>query len=215
MCVSHALSTRLPDVWVNETERSQLKTKVVHLSQLPQDTAMLLDPNIYRCVFVCECVRTCTQNSARSLFVYMHNSDTHTHTHRHTNQEELVQQSWFVLARNIAADEWNCSDPLWDCQSVDLVFSFFSFLAFEWNSNSPLCLCLFVCKCRRLCKSCNCASVHYSPRPLFFLATRWHQIPPKIEMNAYIYIFFAFLFCERVFVHVLFALGQSVLNNSN
>ncbi|XP_077425435.1 zinc finger protein aebp2-like [Vanacampus margaritifer] len=38
----------LPDVWVNETERSQLKTKVVHLSQLPQETAMLLDPNIYR-----------------------------------------------------------------------------------------------------------------------------------------------------------------------
>ncbi|XP_013981449.2 zinc finger protein aebp2 isoform X3 [Salmo salar] len=38
----------LPDVWVNETERSQLNTKVVHLSQLPQDSAMLLDPNIYR-----------------------------------------------------------------------------------------------------------------------------------------------------------------------
>ncbi|XP_072291343.1 zinc finger protein aebp2-like isoform X2 [Eucyclogobius newberryi] len=38
----------LPDVWVNETERTQLKTKVVHLSQLPQDTAMQLDPNIYR-----------------------------------------------------------------------------------------------------------------------------------------------------------------------
>ncbi|KAL6106526.1 aebp2 [Pungitius sinensis] len=38
----------LPDVWVNETERSQLKSKVVHLSQLPQDAAMLLDPNIYR-----------------------------------------------------------------------------------------------------------------------------------------------------------------------
>ncbi|XP_062318579.1 zinc finger protein AEBP2 isoform X1 [Osmerus eperlanus] len=38
----------LPDVWVNETERSQLKTKVVHLSALPQDTAVLLDPNIYR-----------------------------------------------------------------------------------------------------------------------------------------------------------------------
>ncbi|KAF7663979.1 hypothetical protein LDENG_00192780 [Lucifuga dentata] len=38
----------LPDVWVNETERSQLKTKVVHLSQLPQDAAMMLDPNIYR-----------------------------------------------------------------------------------------------------------------------------------------------------------------------
>lgn len=38
----------LPDVWVNEAERTQLKTKVVHLSQLPQDTAMLLDPNIYR-----------------------------------------------------------------------------------------------------------------------------------------------------------------------
>ncbi|XP_035498818.2 zinc finger protein aebp2 isoform X1 [Scophthalmus maximus] len=38
----------LPDVWVNETERCQLKTKVVHLSQLPQDTATLLDPNIYR-----------------------------------------------------------------------------------------------------------------------------------------------------------------------
>ncbi|KAG7267032.1 hypothetical protein CRUP_004167 [Coryphaenoides rupestris] len=38
----------LPDAWVSETERSQLKTKVVHLSQLPADTAMLLDPNIYR-----------------------------------------------------------------------------------------------------------------------------------------------------------------------
>ncbi|KAM6937265.1 zinc finger protein AEBP2 [Xenentodon cancila] len=38
----------LPDVWVNEAERSQLKTKVVHLSKLPQDTAMSLDPNIYR-----------------------------------------------------------------------------------------------------------------------------------------------------------------------
>ncbi|XP_033824311.1 zinc finger protein AEBP2-like isoform X2 [Periophthalmus magnuspinnatus] len=38
----------LPDVWVNEAERTQLKTKVVHLSQLPQDTAMQLDPNIYR-----------------------------------------------------------------------------------------------------------------------------------------------------------------------
>ncbi|XP_028306710.1 zinc finger protein aebp2-like isoform X2 [Gouania willdenowi] len=38
----------LPDVWVNETDQLQLKTKVVHLSQLPQDTAMLLDPNIYR-----------------------------------------------------------------------------------------------------------------------------------------------------------------------
>ncbi|KAM8891873.1 zinc finger protein AEBP2-like isoform 2-T2 [Spinachia spinachia] len=38
----------LPDIWVSETERSQLKSKVVHLSQLPQDAAMLLDPNIYR-----------------------------------------------------------------------------------------------------------------------------------------------------------------------
>ncbi|KAI1888412.1 hypothetical protein AGOR_G00184880 [Albula goreensis] len=38
----------LPDVWVSETDRPQLKTKVVHLSQLPQDTAVLLDPNIYR-----------------------------------------------------------------------------------------------------------------------------------------------------------------------
>ncbi|KAJ8002604.1 hypothetical protein DPEC_G00160620 [Dallia pectoralis] len=38
----------LPDVWVNETERCQLETKVVHLSQLPQETAVLLDPNIYR-----------------------------------------------------------------------------------------------------------------------------------------------------------------------
>ncbi|XP_072255993.1 zinc finger protein AEBP2 isoform X2 [Pyxicephalus adspersus] len=38
----------LPDVWVNETERHQLKTKVVHLSKLPRDTAVLLDPNIYR-----------------------------------------------------------------------------------------------------------------------------------------------------------------------
>ncbi|XP_056408296.1 zinc finger protein AEBP2 [Hyla sarda] len=38
----------LPDIWVNENERHQLKTKVVHLSQLPKDTALLLDPNIYR-----------------------------------------------------------------------------------------------------------------------------------------------------------------------
>ncbi|KAG8438526.1 hypothetical protein GDO86_004914 [Hymenochirus boettgeri] len=38
----------LPDVWVNENERQQLKTKVVHLSKLPKDTALLLDPNIYR-----------------------------------------------------------------------------------------------------------------------------------------------------------------------
>ncbi|KAM9313423.1 zinc finger protein AEBP2 [Gastrophryne carolinensis] len=38
----------LPDVWVNETDRHQLKTKVVHLSKLPKDTAVLLDPNIYR-----------------------------------------------------------------------------------------------------------------------------------------------------------------------
>ncbi|XP_063052814.1 zinc finger protein aebp2-like [Engraulis encrasicolus] len=38
----------LPDVWVNEAERGQLKTKAVHLSQLPRDTAVLLDPNIYR-----------------------------------------------------------------------------------------------------------------------------------------------------------------------
>ncbi|XP_050824830.1 zinc finger protein AEBP2 isoform X1 [Gopherus flavomarginatus] len=38
----------LPDVWVNESERHQLKTKVVHLSKLPKDTALLLDPNIYR-----------------------------------------------------------------------------------------------------------------------------------------------------------------------
>ncbi|XP_069819773.1 zinc finger protein AEBP2 isoform X2 [Dendropsophus ebraccatus] len=38
----------LPDVWVNENDRHQLKTKVVHLSKLPKDTALLLDPNIYR-----------------------------------------------------------------------------------------------------------------------------------------------------------------------
>ncbi|XP_063073140.1 zinc finger protein AEBP2 isoform X2 [Engraulis encrasicolus] len=41
----------LPDVWVSEGDRPQLKTKVVHLSQLPQDTAVLLDPNIYRMFF--------------------------------------------------------------------------------------------------------------------------------------------------------------------
>ncbi|XP_073418454.1 zinc finger protein AEBP2 isoform X2 [Dendrobates tinctorius] len=40
----------LPDVWVNEGDRHQLKTKVVHLSKLPKDTALLLDPNIYRAV---------------------------------------------------------------------------------------------------------------------------------------------------------------------
>ncbi|NP_001085340.1 zinc finger protein aebp2 [Xenopus laevis] len=38
----------LPDVWVNESDRHQQKTKVVHLSKLPKDTALLLDPNIYR-----------------------------------------------------------------------------------------------------------------------------------------------------------------------
>uniref|UniRef100_A0A3B4A9S2 C2H2-type domain-containing protein n=1 Tax=Periophthalmus magnuspinnatus TaxID=409849 RepID=A0A3B4A9S2_9GOBI len=38
----------LPDVWVNESERLQQKTRVVHLSKLPTDTAVLLDPNIYR-----------------------------------------------------------------------------------------------------------------------------------------------------------------------
>ncbi|KAG7246355.1 hypothetical protein CRUP_011269 [Coryphaenoides rupestris] len=37
----------LPDVWVNECERQQQKTKVVHLSKLPTDTALLLDPSIY------------------------------------------------------------------------------------------------------------------------------------------------------------------------
>ncbi|TNM91727.1 zinc finger protein AEBP2 [Takifugu flavidus] len=41
----------LPDVWVNESERIQQKTKVVHLSKLPTDTAVLLDPNIYRMFF--------------------------------------------------------------------------------------------------------------------------------------------------------------------
>ncbi|XP_029103158.1 zinc finger protein AEBP2 [Scleropages formosus] len=41
----------LPDAWVNETDRPQLKTKVVHLSQLPQDTALLLDPSVYRMFF--------------------------------------------------------------------------------------------------------------------------------------------------------------------
>ncbi|KAM4569160.1 zinc finger protein aebp2-like [Odontesthes bonariensis] len=41
----------LPDVWVNEGDRLQLKTKVVHLSKLPTDTAVLLDPSIYRMFF--------------------------------------------------------------------------------------------------------------------------------------------------------------------
>ncbi|XP_030581153.1 zinc finger protein AEBP2 [Archocentrus centrarchus] len=41
----------LPDVWVNESDRPQQKTKVVHLSKLPSDTAVLLDPNIYRMFF--------------------------------------------------------------------------------------------------------------------------------------------------------------------
>ncbi|KAM3587508.1 uncharacterized protein V6R79_007310 [Siganus canaliculatus] len=41
----------LPDVWVNESDRLQQKTKVVHLSKLPTDTAVLLDPNIYRMFF--------------------------------------------------------------------------------------------------------------------------------------------------------------------
>ncbi|XP_053271334.1 zinc finger protein AEBP2 isoform X1 [Pleuronectes platessa] len=41
----------LPDVWVNESDRLQQKTKVVHLSKLPTDTAVLLDPSIYRMFF--------------------------------------------------------------------------------------------------------------------------------------------------------------------
>ncbi|TDG96961.1 hypothetical protein EPR50_G00234810 [Perca flavescens] len=41
----------LPDVWVNESDRLQQKTKVVHLSKLPTDTAIHLDPNIYRMFF--------------------------------------------------------------------------------------------------------------------------------------------------------------------
>ncbi|KAF3704831.1 Zinc finger protein AEBP2 Adipocyte enhancer-binding protein 2 -like protein [Channa argus] len=41
----------LPDVWVNESDRLQQKTKVVHLSKLPADTAVLLDPSIYRMFF--------------------------------------------------------------------------------------------------------------------------------------------------------------------
>lgn len=46
--IGFSLIHSLPDVWVNESERHQLKTKVVHLSKLPKDTALLLDPNIYR-----------------------------------------------------------------------------------------------------------------------------------------------------------------------
>ncbi|RVE56334.1 hypothetical protein OJAV_G00220210 [Oryzias javanicus] len=38
----------LPDVWVNENDQLQMKTKVVHLSKLPADTAVLLDPTLYR-----------------------------------------------------------------------------------------------------------------------------------------------------------------------
>ncbi|XP_051911752.1 zinc finger protein AEBP2 [Hippocampus zosterae] len=41
----------LPDVWVSESDRVHQKTKVVHLSKLPTDTAVLLDPNIYRMFF--------------------------------------------------------------------------------------------------------------------------------------------------------------------
>ncbi|KAF7228792.1 zinc finger protein AEBP2 [Nothobranchius furzeri] len=41
----------LPDVWVNESDRLQLKTKVVHLSQLPTDTSVLMDPNVHRMFF--------------------------------------------------------------------------------------------------------------------------------------------------------------------
>ncbi|XP_061816620.1 zinc finger protein aebp2-like [Nerophis lumbriciformis] len=41
----------LPDVWVNESDRQQQKTKIVHLSKLPTDTAVLLDPNICRMIF--------------------------------------------------------------------------------------------------------------------------------------------------------------------
>ncbi|CAL8386562.1 unnamed protein product [Boreogadus saida] len=41
----------LPDVWVNESDRQQQKTKVVHLSKLATDTALLLDPSIYRMFF--------------------------------------------------------------------------------------------------------------------------------------------------------------------
>lgn len=49
--VNDFFTVRLPDVWVNESDRLQQKTKVVHLSKLPTDTAVLLDPNIYRMFF--------------------------------------------------------------------------------------------------------------------------------------------------------------------
>lgn len=86
MCVLCALSPRLPDVWVNETERSQLKTKVVHLSQLPPDTAMLLDPNIYRCVSVCTCVHAHKIVPGVFLCTCTTVTLTHTHAHIHTSR---------------------------------------------------------------------------------------------------------------------------------
>ncbi|XP_069905547.1 zinc finger protein AEBP2 isoform X2 [Oryctolagus cuniculus] len=68
----------LPDVWVNESERHQLKTKVVHLSKLPKDTALLLDPNIYRTMpqkrlkrfIICLKIRVTQRRSREREFFY-------------------------------------------------------------------------------------------------------------------------------------------------
>lgn len=68
-----SLCVRLPDVWVNESDRLQQKTKVVHLSKLPTDTAVLLDPNIYRsvCLSVClsQLVRWYTTNKKKNSWI--------------------------------------------------------------------------------------------------------------------------------------------------
>lgn len=68
-----SLCVRLPDVWVNESDRLQQKTKVVHLSKLPTDTAVLLDPNIYRsvCLSVClsQLVHWYTTNKKKNSWI--------------------------------------------------------------------------------------------------------------------------------------------------
>lgn len=63
-----------------------MKTKVVHLSQLPQDTAMLLDPNIYRWACVCVCY------DSSSFFV---------HTNVLTHKQTLVCQKHVAHVVNI------------------------------------------------------------------------------------------------------------------
>ncbi|KTG05508.1 hypothetical protein cypCar_00013898 [Cyprinus carpio] len=74
----------LPDAWVSESDRPQLKTKVVHLSQLPQDTAVLLDPNInrrkYSLPYICETTKRIKINTSAFKSASVFNNVTYSQT---------------------------------------------------------------------------------------------------------------------------------------